>query len=194
MKIKQSEIDADALANNERSDPFTQDDVDMEWEATSVAKELEFIYDRVHTSFQNSVAEYKNTDEELNMMLVFNAALFILLTVIFPIDISNNIAKTAVYVFLILFGLSEIATISMILIALFPSRYIGIDVWVYTQESYFNNTLQGMYENELDWELNSTNALQNMLIKKRRITLVAIMLSIANAVFVLIPVIIGGFY
>lgn len=190
MKTKQSEKDADALASNERSDSFKQDDIDMEWNATSVAKELKFIYDRVHASFQNSVAEYKNIDEKLNMMLVFNAALFILLTVILPIDISNNIAKMAVYVFLILFGISEIATISMILIALFPGRYIGIDVWVYTQENYFNNSLQGMYENEIGWELNSTNVLQNLLIKKHRITLVAIILSIANVVLVLIPVII----
>ncbi len=157
----------------------------------NVAK-LTFIQEKVHYLVQLAFSKMKNIDEKLNMTLVFNAALFILLTIVLPIQTNDVVLQKTLICFIVLFGVSEIVTVSIILIALFPKKYLSVDIEVYTKEKLYEGDLQSIYEKQIEWDLNTINDLNNLLSKKSTLTIVSLLLSLVNIALILVSVIIGG--
>lgn len=69
------------------------------------------------------------------MILVFNAALFILFSVIFPVSTTNVASKVAICIFILAFVITEIATIVTILVALFPQKYRAMPIAEYLKRN-----------------------------------------------------------
>lgn len=130
----------------------------------------------------------KNIDEKLNMILVFNAALFILFSVIFPISTTNVASKAAICIFILAFVITEIATIVTILVALFPQKYRTIPIAEYLKKEYYQNSMKTILEEELNAEWNSVKSLEGVLGKKSSISIGVMILSIVNIVLIMIAV------
>lgn len=153
---------------------------------------LNFVHQKIYNRTQNTLQKIKNMDEKLNMMLVFNAALFILLSVIFPITYSSYCARIFLYTLISLFVATEIAAIVIIMIALFPREYPNMSIDEYLKQDYYDNPLKGMLEKELNAEWHSAKNLENILNKKSRLSIIVIILSVADVVLVLTAVLITG--
>lgn len=59
-------------------------------------------------------------DKNLNMLLVFNAAILALLTIVFPINLLLQARFIVAIIFITLFMTSMVLTLVMIIIAIFP--------------------------------------------------------------------------
>lgn len=157
-------------------------------------KKLTFIQEKIHYQLQLAFDKIQKIDEKLNMMLVFNAALFILLTVVLPIQVDDLLLRKVVISFLLLFGASEAVTVGVILVALFPKKYLGVDIKEYTSTELYDDDLQKIYEKEIEWDLNSTHNLQQIISKKSVKVTVSIILSLLNIVLILILVVLEAYF
>ncbi len=158
----------------------------------NIAK-LEFVHKKISDTKQTTLAKIKSIDEKLNMILVFNAAMFILLSVVFPITTQNSVAKAFIYFFVSLFALSSIATIITILVALFPKKYARLSLDTYKSPNYFKMSLKKIYETEMDGEWRSAKSLQDILQIKSNRAIAVTVLSIINIVLIMISTLLSCF-
>lgn len=153
---------------------------------------LNFAHQKIYNRAQNTLQKIKNMDEKLNMILVFNAALFILLSVVFPITDIGYCARILVCTFVSLFVATEIAVIVIIMIALFPQEYPNMPIDEYQKQEYYDDSLKSMLEKELNAEWHSAKNLEKILNKKSRLSIIVIILSVADVALVLTAVLIAG--
>lgn len=153
---------------------------------------LNFVHHKIYNRAQNTLQKIKNMDEKLNMILVFNAALFILLSVVFPITDVGYCVRILVCTFVSLFVATEIAVIVIIMIALFPQEYPNMPIDEYQKQEYYDDSLKSMLEKELNAEWHSAKNLEKILNKKSSLSIIVIILSVADVALVLTAVLITG--
>lgn len=83
---------------------------------------------------------FKASDEKLNMLLVFNAAILALLITIIPFNQLSCCLKTLMYTFLILFGVSILITLISIICGLYPRKTTFIDNNNYINDEFYHCT------------------------------------------------------
>ena len=96
-------------------------------------------YERIKTVYQIELERLKTSDEKLNMMLVFNAAVIALLIVVIPFPESGVLKSLSIILFL-LFSVSMILTVMCIFIGLFPRKISTIAIKNYTNANQYNCT------------------------------------------------------
>lgn len=96
-------------------------------------------YERIKTIYQIELERLKTSDEKLNMMLVFNAAVIALLIVVIPFPESGVLNGLSIILFL-LFSVSMILTVMCIFIGLFPRKISTIAIKNYTNANQYNCT------------------------------------------------------
>lgn len=82
---------------------------------------------------------FKNSDEKLNWLLIFNA-LVLLITINISLNKLFGCVKTLMYIFLILFGLSMLITLILIICGLYPRKTTFIDNNNYTNDKFYHCT------------------------------------------------------
>lgn len=82
---------------------------------------------------------FKNSDEKLNWLLIFNA-LVLLITINISLNKLFGCVKTLMYIFLILFGLSMLITLTLIICGLYPRKSIFIGNNNYINDEFYHCT------------------------------------------------------
>ncbi len=172
----------------------SQKDSEDEYENSDDIEKLKLVHEKLCSKTQTLLQKIKSIDEKLNMILVFNAALFVLLIAVFPISVNSDIVKGVILSFTCLFVLSEIATILLILIAMFPRKYRNIALNEYSKFEYYNRNIQKIYEQEVNGEWNSAKDLEEILASKSSFSVVVTILTMINLVFIMIAVLLNGLY
>ena len=96
-------------------------------------------YEQIKTIYQIQSERLKTSDEKLNMLLVFNAAIIALIIVIIPFPDSGVRNILSIILFSI-FTVSMLLTVTCIFIGLFPKKLDFIDSKNYTDANQYNCT------------------------------------------------------
>ena len=91
-----------------------------QYEVNDEVENLKIGYELLQNDLSSQVERLKTADEKLNMLLVFNAAILALLTIVFPINLLSYARFILAIIFLTLFMTSMVLTLVMIIIAIFP--------------------------------------------------------------------------
>ena len=82
---------------------------------------------------------FKALDEKLNWLLIFNALVLLITTNISLNQLFGDV-KTLMYIFLILFGLSMLITLTLIICGLYPRKTTFIDNNNYINDEFYHCT------------------------------------------------------
>ena len=115
--------------------------MDIENKENDATENLKDGYEQIKTIYQIQAERLKTSDEKLNMLLVFNAAVIaLIITVIpFPCCGARNILSIILFS---LFTVSMLLTVICIFIGLFPKKLDFIDTKNYTDTNQYNCTRQ----------------------------------------------------
>lgn len=91
-----------------------------QYDVNDEVENLKIGYELLQNDLSSQVERLKTADEKLNMLLVFNAAILALLTIVFPINLLSQTRFILAIIFLTLFMISMVLTLVMIIIAIFP--------------------------------------------------------------------------
>lgn len=133
---------------------------------------------------------FKASDEKLNMLLVFNAAIFALLITIIPFNQLSYCLKTLMYIFLILFGLSMLITLILIICGLYPRKTTFIDNNNYTNDKFYHCTNVEFFGKMIGQFTNYSNDMNKRTEQKHFFNKIAMIFTTINILlmFILITI------
>ena len=154
----------------------------------TAAENLKDGYEQIKTIYQIQADRLKTSDEKLNMMLVFNAAIIALLIVVIPFPETGVRSVLSIALFSI-FAACMLITVICIFIGLFPRKLDFIDVKNYTNANQYNCTREehigkymSGYEAAIESVANVAEKKQTMIKHSMIETLVNIVLIVAMIV------------
>ena len=145
-------------------------------------------YDQIKNIYQIESERLKTSDEKLNMMLVFNAAIIALLIVVIPFPV-NSVRNVFSIILFSLFSVSMILTVACIFIGLFPRKLSTIAIKNYTDASQYNCTREQYigkymsgYESAIESVANAAEKKQTMIKHSMIETIINILIVVAMIV------------
>lgn len=142
-------------------------------------------YEQIKTIYQIQSERLKTSDEKLNMLLVFNAAIIALIIVIIPFPDSGVRNILSIILFSI-FTVSMLLTVTCIFIGLFPKKLDFIDSKNYTDANQYNCTREQYigkymsgYESAIESVASAAEKKQTMIKHSMVETIVNIVLIVA---------------
>lgn len=150
------------------------------------AQELENLkegYQNCKETYNKELERFKDTDAKLNMLLVFNAAILALLTIVFPLGEMNCVLKTLFYVFLTVFSISMLTTLISIILGLFPRKTPFIDSNSYLEPELYQYTSVEFYCQLIASYVQHNNMIGEKIEKKHFLNRLAMVCTIFNIVF-----------
>ncbi len=105
----------------------------------AVRENLEDGYEQIKNIYKIQVDKLKTSDEKLNILLVFNAAILALLIILIPFPNEQSKRILSLVIFSI-FTVSILITVICVFIGLFPKKLPVIDIKNFTRASQYNCT------------------------------------------------------
>ena len=133
---------------------------------------------------------FKASDEKLNMLLVFNAAIFALLITIIPFNQLSYCLKTLMYIFLILFGLSMLITLTLIICGLYPRKTTFIDNNNYINDEFYHCTNVEFFGKMIGQFTNYNNCIHKKIEQKYLFYKIALIFTSINILSMVMLIII----
>lgn len=134
---------------------------------------------------------FKAADTKSNMLLVFNAAILTLLTIIFPLSVDSDIIKILIYIFLSLFCIDMFIALTLIIISLFPR---GIPLTHYDNfihKKFYKCTNIEYYDKMIDAYVNHNKEMKSIIQKKHRYNKPAMFCTMINIALMFIMIILS---
>ena len=142
-------------------------------------------YEQIKTIYQIQAERIKTSDEKLNMLLVFNAAIIALIIAVIPFP-NSGVRNIISIILFSIFTVCMLLTVTCIFIGLFPRKLDSIDAKNYTDANQYNCTRQqyigkymAAYESAIE-SVASTSEKKQTMIKHAMIeTMVNIVVIVA---------------
>jgi len=144
---------------------------------------------QIKESYFNQLERFKNADEKLNMILVFNAAILALNIVLFPLDLSEQLLNLFI-IFISTFGVLMFLTLILIFLGLFPKTVNHIDDNVFADEKTYQCDNIHYYGKFIKSYLEAIKSIRKATEKKHNIGKIANILTILNVIFMAVLIVI----
>lgn len=142
-------------------------------------------YEQIKTIYQIQSERLKTSDEKLNMLLVFNAAIIALIIAVIPFP-DSGIRNILSIILFSIFTTSMLLTVICIFIGLFPKKLDFIDSKNYTDANQYNCTREQYigkymsgYESAIESVASAAEKKQTMIKHSMIETIVNIVLIVA---------------
>lgn len=132
---------------------------------------------------------FKNSDEKLNWLLIFNA-LVLLITINISLNKLFGCVKTLMYIFLILFGLSMLITLILIICGLYPRKTTFIDNNNYTNDKFYHCTNVEFFGKMIGQFTNYNNCIHKKIEQKYLFYKIALIFTSINILSMVMLIII----
>ena len=159
--------------------------MDIENKANDATENLKDGYEQIKTIYQIQAERLKTSDEKLNMLLVFNAAIIALIITVIPFP-DGGIRNILSIILFSIFTVSMLLTVICIFIGLFPKKLDFIDTKNYTNANQYNCTREQYigkymagYESAIDSVAGAAEKKQTMIKHSMIETIVNIVLIVA---------------
>ena len=159
--------------------------MDIENKANDATENLKDGYKQIKTIYQIQAERLKTSDEKLNMLLVFNAAIIALIITVIPFP-DGGIRNILSIILFSIFTVSMLLTVICIFIGLFPQKLDFIDTKNYTNANQYNCTREQYigkymagYESAIDSVAGAAEKKQTMIKHSMIETIVNIVLIVA---------------
>ena len=159
--------------------------MDIENKANDATENLKDGYKQIKTIYQIQAERLKTSDEKLNMLLVFNAAIIALIITVIPFP-DGGIRNILSIILFSIFTVSMLLTVICIFIGLFPKKLDFIDTKNYTNANQYNCTREQYigkymagYESAIDSVAGAAEKKQTMIKHSMIETIVNIVLIVA---------------
>ena len=159
--------------------------MDIENKANDATENLKDGYEQIKTIYQIQAERLKTSDEKLNMLLVFNAAIIALIITVIPFP-DGGIRNILSIILFSIFTVSMLLTVICIFIGLFPKKLDFIDTKNYTNANKYNCTREQYigkymagYESAIDSVAGAAEKKQTMIKHSMIETIVNIVLIVA---------------
>ena len=159
--------------------------MDIENKANDATENLKDGYEQIKTIYQIQAERLKTSDEKLNMLLVFNAAIIALIITVIPFP-DGGIRNILSIILFSIFTVSMLLTVICIFIGLFPKKLDFIDIKNYTNANQYNCTREQYigkymagYESAIDSVAGAAEKKQTMIKHSMIETIVNIVLIVA---------------
>ena len=148
-------------------------------------------YEQIKTIYQIQSERLKTSDEKLNMLLVFNAAIIALIIVIIPFPDSGVRNILSIILFSI-FTVSMLLTVTCIFIGLFPKKLDFIDSKNYTDANQYNCTREQYIGKYMSGYESAIESVASAAEKKQTMIKHSMVETIVNIVLIVALIIIKG--
>ena len=132
---------------------------------------------------------FKNSDEKLNWLLIFNA-LVLLITTNISFDQLFGCVETLMYIFLILFDLSMLITLILIICGLYPRKTTFIDNNNYINDEFYHCTNVEFFGKMIGQFSNYNNCIHKKIEQKYLFYKIALIFTSINILSMVILIII----
>ena len=146
-------------------------------------------YEQIKTIYQIQADRLKTADEKLNMLLVFNAAIIALLTVVVPFPETVACKTLSLILFFAFIGF-VFATVICIFIGLFPRKLDFIDAKNYTNADQYNCTREQYMGKYTSGYVTAIESIANAAEKKQAMIKCSMVQTVINIVLIVAMIII----
>ena len=163
--------------------------MDIENKANDATENLKDGYEQIKTIYQIQAERLKTSDEKLNMLLVFNAAIIALIITVIPFP-DGGIRNILSIILFSIFTVSMLLTVICIFIGLFPKKLDFIDTKNYTNANQYNCTREQYIGKYMAGYESAINSVAGAAEKKQTMIKHSMIETIVNIVLIVAMIII----
>ncbi|MFA6808954.1 MAG: hypothetical protein WCR27_08170 [Eubacteriales bacterium] len=145
---------------------------------------LKMGFEQIKTMYAMQLDRLKSADEKLNMVLVFNAAVLALLTIVLPFSFESNTKLISSIVVVSFFIASMTLTVISIFIGLFPKKVYHIDSIDYLNPSTYHCTSEQFIGKFMSGFKYSIDSVVKTVEKKQQMNKHAMIFTMINMAFI----------
>lgn len=163
--------------------------MDIENKENDASENLKDGYEQIKSIYQIQSERLKTSDEKLNMLLVFNAAIIALIITVIPFP-SSGVRNILSVILFSVFTISMLLTIICIFIGLFPKKLDFIDTKNYTDANQYNCTRQQYIGKYMTGYASAIESVSGAAEKKQTMIKHSMIQTIVNIVLIVAMIII----
>lgn len=152
---------------------------------------LKLGYATLNEDYRIQTERLKTADEKTNMLLVFNAAILALLTIVFPLNESAHMLFVLSIILFALFLASIFFTVTMIIIAIYPRKTQHLSHKSFVDADFYHRTTIEFMGQIMRHQTESIESMHKTAEKKFTYTKVAIITTFINIALISMLIIVS---